>query len=464
MGFKPKDNIASELARQQEVKFSQEKFVEDVFNGDYILVVGSEVVMNRDVEPSGDVNSYILRALNDSLNRNYSSFNDMFVSHGDGIDPIRNLLNSNEYWSYEMSDISPELRALMETRLFPFVLTTTFDGYLEQLMEHVWGKGGYRVVNIDDKRQLDALRNALMECRDGRVYREPTLFYIFGKAVQDESKMYVHTDDDAIVIIEKWMQMPKDDPVLRFIRNKMLLALGCKFSDWYFRFFWYILKREVSRFREGQVAFMLNSGDQGDSHLEAFLKRARIYRHDDARAFMADITTMFTSRDVGNVFSTLEAKTRQLGGVFISYCSKDTVIARQLFYALTRRGYNVWLDSASMKGGDDYNSSIEEAIGRAHVVVTLLTPSIAADFANGRTDNYYNREWRIAAQLPDKVLLPLATGGYNLRAPYHQQHYEQTVGATPSGIDLMQADGFNRLIESLDKSLRHHHLSISHYE
>jgi len=464
MGFKPKDNIASSLARQQEVQFSQEQFVEDVFNGDYILVVGSEVVMNREVEPSGDVNSYILRALNDSLGGHYRDFNDLFASHGDAIDPIRTLLNSGEYWSYDLSDVSPELKALLETRLFPFVLTTTFDGYLERLMEHVWGKGGYRVVNIDDKRQLDAMRNALMECRDGRVYRQPTLFYIFGKAVQDESKMYVHTDDDAIVIIEKWMQMSKDDPVLRFIRNKLLLALGCKFSNWYFRFFWYILKREVNRFREGQVAFMLNSGDQNDSHLDAFLKHSRIYRHDDARSFMASVTTMLTSCDGGSVFNSLETRVRQYGGVFISYCSKDTVMARQLFYALTRRGYSVWIDSAGIKGGDDYNSSIEEAIGRSRVVLTLLTPSIAADYSAGRTDNYYNREWRMAAQLPDKVLLPIATGGYDLRAPYHHQHYEQTVGATPSGIDLMQADGFSRLVESLDKSLHHPHLNIGHYE
>ena len=47
MGFKPKDNTGSRIMQQQEVVFSQEQFVEDVFNDDYILVVGSEVIMNR---------------------------------------------------------------------------------------------------------------------------------------------------------------------------------------------------------------------------------------------------------------------------------------------------------------------------------------------------------------------------------------------------------------------------------
>ena len=345
MGFKPKDNTGNRIMQQQEVVFSQEQFVEDVFNDDYILVVGSEVIMDRKEEPSGDINQYILRALNSSLGCNYKDFNELVTHSGEGIDAIRNLLNSEEDWTYDLNDISPELKGLMETRLFRFVLTTTFDGYLELLMAHVWGEGNYRVVNIDDKRSLDALRNVLTECRDGKRYTKPTLFYIFGKAVKDEAKKFVRTDDDAIQIIEKWIQMPKEDPVLRHIRNKKLLALGCKFDNWYFRFFWYILKREISRLREGQVAFMLNEDSQIDSKLESFLRHAKIYRHDDARAFMADITHTLISTDADNPFSELILKSRKRGGVFLSYCSKDIVMASQVFFMLRRQGYNVWFDN-----------------------------------------------------------------------------------------------------------------------
>jgi len=454
MGFKPKDDISSRISKQQEVVFSREQFVEDVFNDEYILVVGSEVIMSKQEEPSGDVNQYILRALNSSFGSKYTDFNELVTHSGEGIDAIRNLLNSREDWSYDLNDISPELKALLETRLFRMVLTTTFDGYLETLMDHVWGKGNYRVVNIDDKQSLDAMRNALVECRDGKRYTDPTLFYIFGKAVPDEAKKFVRTDDDAIQIIEKWMQMPKEDPLLRYIRNKKLLALGCKFDNWYFRFFWYILKREISRFREGQVAFMLNTDNQTDSKLDAFLKHAKIYRHDDARAFMNDITQTLTSTEPDNPFRELILKNRKSGGVFLSYCSKDVIMASQVFFMLSRHGFNVWFDNMRLKGGDDYNHEIENAIAEAKVFIPLLSPYVAEDMQNGKTDNYYNREWQMAAQLGDKRILPLATNGYDLRSEYHTKSFEDIIGGSLSGIDLMQNDGFSRLVESLNTYLK----------
>ena len=168
-------------------------------------------------------------------------------------------------------------------------------------MRHIWGDH-LRVVNFDDMNSLRDFRNAIAGYRGARIYNEPTLFYIFGKAVREESKKYVHTDDDAIQIIEKWMQLEKNDPVLNLIRSKKILTLGCKFDNWYFRFFWYILKREINRFGEGQVAFMLDSNNLADDKLGKFLRRSRIYRHNDARSFMTEITKLFNSADKENLF------------------------------------------------------------------------------------------------------------------------------------------------------------------
>ena len=79
----------------------------------------------------------------------------------------------------------------------------------------------------------------------------------------------------------------------------------------------------------------------------------------------------------------------------------------------------------------------------------LLTPHIAEDLSAGRIDNYYNREWRMATQLGDKHLIPVATNGYSLTAPYHTTTFEQITGQPLSGVDLMTPDGFNRLVKSL---------------
>ena len=351
MGFKPKENTGLRLQQQQETLFNKEQFLEDVFNDEYILVVGSEVIMNRMEEPTGDVNQYILRSINRSLNKDYNSLNELACHSGQGIDEVRNLLNSEEDFSYDTRDMEPSLKALMETRLFPIVLTTTFDGYLETLMRGVW-KEQLRVVNIENKQTLDELRKALVGCRNQRRYNQPTLFYIFGKAVRDEVQKYVRTDDDAIQIIEKWMLMPKEDPIMKLIKDRKILALGCKFDNWYFRFFWYILRRDFSRFREGQVAFMLDEQDRSEDKLRAFLCSKRIYQHRDACVFMKDITEMLTSMDENSPFYNLVVRQRRRGGIFLSYCNKDVVMATQLFFTLCRYGFNVWFDNASLRGGE----------------------------------------------------------------------------------------------------------------
>lgn len=152
MGFKPKDNTGERILQQSVPIFSRKQFVEDLFNEEYLLVVGSEVIMNKQEEPSGDVKKYILNAVNTSLKRDFKDFNELVRNSGENVDAIRNLLNSENDFTYDMEDIAPELRDFLKTKLFKFVLTTTFDGYLEMLMEYVWGKGNFRVVNIDDKK------------------------------------------------------------------------------------------------------------------------------------------------------------------------------------------------------------------------------------------------------------------------------------------------------------------------
>ena len=453
MGFKPNDVARLyDISQMPDPTFNKEQFIEAVFNEEYILVVGNEVVMNKDEEPTGDVNHYILRLVNNSLGQQYKDFNELALHSGHGFDPIRNLLN-NKAFSFDLNDVSPELKALLSTRLFPIVLTTTFDSYIETLMCHIWGSH-LRVVNFDDMNSLRDFRNAISEYRGGRLYNEPTLFYIFGKAVREESKKYVHTDDDAIQIIDKWMQLPKEDPVLNLIRSKKILTLGCKFDNWYFRFFWYILKREISRFGEGQVAFMLDANNQVDTKLSKFLKKSRIYRHNDARMFMTDIVNMFNSSDGDDSFNDIIVKKRRLGGVFLSYCSKDEIQANQIFFILSKHGYNVWFDNRSLYGGDNYNNEIEKAIGESKVFISLLTPNVAHDLQDGHFgEKYYVKEWRMACQIGDKRIVPLAVDGYDLRANYHISVYENIVKDALSGIDLMQKDGFSKLILSLDKEL-----------
>lgn len=456
MAYNPPKNDSKSLDRLPEVNFNEQQFVEDLFRDDYILVIGSEVIMNKEIEPTGDISQYILRSINTNLGKEYKDFNELESNLVLGVDIVRNLLN-DENFSYDIEDISKELVDLLKTKVFRFVLTTTYDAYLETLMTNIWGER-LRIVNINDDASLREIRKELSSYREEDRYLTPTLFYIFGKAVRDESKKYVKTDDDAIRIIDKWIKFGEEDPILRFLRSKRLLALGCKFDNWYFRFFWYILRRDKGNeggrqnLRPGEVAITFLENDRSDEKLKKYLMRSRIKIHGDARTFMSGITNIITSSEITPAFRDRLSESRREGGIFLSYCSSDVVIAKKLFYLLHGK-YDVWFDNSSLYGGEDYDRKIEEAIASARIFIPILTPNIAKDLSEGKTDNYYNREWRMASQFGEKAIIPLALNGYDLRQPYHTQTFESIIHGSLSGINLMH-DKFEKLRISIEEHLK----------
>lgn len=437
-------------------KFNTKKFIKDVLSDKYALVIGNEIILDTKIEPSGDVHEYLLRKVNENSNVQYEDYSEIALYMDERINPVRQLVESGEV-EYDADSVAPELVELLATRLFTTVLTTTTDGYLEAVMRRIWGKE-LRVVNIYDKESVDDMQNALKSCRKGQRYTQPTLIYVFGKMEEDWSMDYFRTDADAILLIEKWMRMDveSNNGMLEYIKSKRLLALGCKFENWYFRFFWYVLTGALEGNRKfdgsGEVAFELNDTEQTEKKLLRFLDRTNICVLGKTASFIKDITAMLTKEDDNSPFRQQLLESRRRGGVFISYCSKDALTACQLFYQLCEKKYDVWLDSARLYGGDNYEREIADAISSAKVVITLLSPNVADDLSNGDTGHYYNKEWRMATQFNDKIIIPVAVNGYDLRAAYHQGYDEIVKSVT--GYNLMDTDGLGKLINCINEHLQ----------
>ena len=439
--------------------FNTKKFIKDVLNDKYALVVGNEILLDPKIEPTGDVHNYFLKKVNENSNVRYEDYYDIALEKSERINPIRKLIEDEEI-CFKAEYVSPSLMSLLETKLFTTVLTTTTDGFLEAAMRKVWGSG-LHVVNIYDKKTVDVLQGELKKCRRGRKYNRPTLIYVFGKLEPGElAKKYIKTDADAILLIEKWMRMDveSNNEMLEFIRNKRLLSLGCKFENWYFRFLWYVLTG-INKSGEdndydgmGEVAFSLNENDTTEGKLLQFLNRTDICILGDATSFIDKIHKTLTEDIENSPYKSQIIDSRRRGGIFISYCSKDALTASRLFVQLSEKHYDVWIDSARLYGGDNYETSISDAISEAKIVITLLSPDVQRDLEKGDTDHYYNKEWRMANQLGDKVIIPLAVNGYNLRAASHKE-YENIISRPISGIDLMMPEGLERLFESLNENL-----------
>lgn len=505
------DDIKKKLQNRVSL-FNKEDFISNVCNDKYILVIGSEVILNKETyaDVNGDIHQYILKALNYLIGRKdkpYATLNALIascpsVSTGNvlsGADLIRSYLNltkdeeiaqdddSLEELDYDdeddddsedengimlplptLMDLSPELYDLLSTRLFRFVMTTTFDANVELLMRIIW-RDELRVVNIANK---DDWRKFQMEVastldrsdfsRTTYKWNRPTLIYIFGKATTNTTQNFVKTENDAIEFIEKWMKLGgKEDAIVPMLMERRILALGCKFDDWYFRFFWYILRRDFEKLGEGEVALSYDEGDQNDLNLKKYFKSKKIYLHKDARQFMRDIIDMLTPSEnniQSKIFYEIIKNRRGNGEIFLSYASHDFVLASRLFMQLTDKGYNVWFDHKSLCGGN-YEREIKNAINSAKIVITLLTPKIAEDLIKKDIDHFYNKEWQLASQFGAERIIPVAANGYSLRAYYHTggddgngnkiTTYEDIIRGHENGVNLMN-DDFEKLLKIID--------------
>ena len=78
MAFTPdEEDLEYAIDDLQDLEFNMEEAIGHVFNNEYILIVGHEVILDTNVEPSGDVNEYLLRHLNRILKSNYRNFDEV---------------------------------------------------------------------------------------------------------------------------------------------------------------------------------------------------------------------------------------------------------------------------------------------------------------------------------------------------------------------------------------------------
>ena len=459
MAFTPdEDDLKYAIDELQDLKFDMEKAIEHVFNNEYILIIGSEVVLKTSVEPSGDVKDYILRHVNKLLNNSkYNSFDEVMLHSGSEIDPIRKLLVWEKFkQSMVVDDVSDELQGLLRTKLLKMVITTTFDSYVEILMRDIWG-GRLRVVNVWDEPSLTAFYKDLDNYAEVKSYNEPTLIYAFGKCEERDGLQYARKDFEYIQTIERWMGFGKrDNKMMQFILSKRLLSLGCKFDNWYFRFFWYILRREEVKQRDGDIAISFDKDDRSDQKLENYLKNARAITETkvNARDFMKNLTNVFTSPGPDNPYRELVLKYRRRGQIFFSYCSEDQKLAQQIYQRLRPIYPNLCFDQENILVGANYEKEIKYGIDHAKVFIPLLTPTIAEDLKQGNTDRFYCEEWRMAmSRKGELTIIPIVAEGFSLRGDYYKV-FEGIIGKQISAIELSDHNAYRKLRQALDENLK----------
>lgn len=455
---KPSGNITDNL--------SWETFVSDIIKGKYVLLVGSEVILKGEYG-GGDSTQDILASIIEDLKADNllgtgfscSSFTELARKTGRSDAKIRSLINNAllgnaqlgvaKNYNCDTDAVSKELKDLLRTKFFRVIMTTTYDEYLENVMREIWGSE-LRIMSIYDEGRSFDLDEREQSSEEFDV--RPTLYYICGK-VNNKGKKFVATENDAIEVVARWFSKNAPLNFLNNIRPKGIVSLGCKFDDWLFRFFWYILRKDVNTIDSSlkdavAVSFTSESGKK----LNEYLRSRNVYTEPDARSFISSILNHKDQciKDIALVNS-------RLGGVFISYAHEDMPIVSSIVERLKEEGFDVWFDSAKLECGDRYDARIDKAIAKCKIFVPILSPQVKQDLCDGHLDRYYIKtEWALAKQRAHNIdsnaqrmyVMPLAISGYNEREEYHSKFLfaDQTV------TNLMNTP-ISRFVERIKKNV-----------
>ena len=426
---KPTDRLKERVS--DETQLSWGDFVSDIIKGKYVLLVGSEIMLQKEYG-NGDCQKDILDSVVCDLKADMSlgaeftcnSFTELVrKTRRTDIKQliVRNLLGKDRSYDCSIDVISDEIKCLLKTKFFRVVLTTTFDNYLENLLYDIWGRD-LRVMSIYDEGKEFDLDGREQSSEEFDV--RPTLYYICGR-VNQKGKKFVATENDAIEVVARWLSDKAPSNFLKFLNPKGIISIGCNFDDWLFRFIWYVLRKDVNHIDSLlKDAVAISFSSESSKKLSEYLKSKNVHTEPDARAFVRKILD-YKDQCIKDIASA----NMQLGGVFVSYAHEDMPIVSSIVERLKTEGFNVWFDSAKLESGDSYDARISNAIAKCKIFIPILSPQVKSDMVNGRSDRYYmSTEWALAKQRSMNIdedstknihIMPLAISGYDTRSDYH---------------------------------------------
>ena len=192
---KPTDKLKERVG--DDAPLSWGDFVSDIIKGKYVLLIGSEVMLQKEYG-GGDSHKDILDSIVTDLKADSflgqdftcSTFTEL-ARKSKRSDIKRLIVNSliGEDCNYVCTTdvVSEELKNLLRTKFFRVVMTTTFDNYLENVMREIWGSE-LRVMSIYDEGRSFDFEGKEQSSEEFDV--RPTLYYICGK-VNSKGKKFV---------------------------------------------------------------------------------------------------------------------------------------------------------------------------------------------------------------------------------------------------------------------------------
>ncbi len=451
--------------------------IENLLEEDYALIIGSETILEKDAiktQNTGDSMFRVYNAIADLYSVSSRPNTDKDWQHLIKKRGLENIIVYENAWESivdkesslfdkELDDgFSSDLREFLEFKRFKVVITTCLDDLLEVQFRRIW-KGVGKEVEIynfmDDQEILRFINSMELVKKNHMIEMQPSLIYLFGKIgdkneMGNKSRDLVFSEDAAIEAIARYITKPEDN--LRsffdeYLFARPLLAIGCRFDDWRFRFFWYAMRGAVSEFSKGTVAYTCIEGKNKDN-LFRYLEQEQVYVEPDSRGFLKKMNGLMKDKDT--LLAILKYRVKNAKGIFISYASEDFQIAYSWFKYLSEKcHFNVWIDREDLHANDIYTEEIKRNIELCGVFMPILSDQVQKDLVEGNFGRYYiNIEWTHARDLK-KCIFPVSVGAYNCKSDQHKIFKEKTGIQDNDRHVVDMYDKRDDIVQSLNKIL-----------
>lgn len=330
-------------------------------------------------------------------------------------------------------EVTDTIKRLLGTRMFPFVLTTSFASVIEKYLIKIWEGNNIDVYSFGVNKYIRKLSSFDVSEEDD--LQRPGIYYLFGKESARPDSFAVTEED-----LEKYLASLLDTTsqphnLLNSLQGKTLLFFGCSYPDWFFRFLINVFKRDLDN---SHIYIVTN--DNVSANFTNYLRRNDIFVYDGHTSFVEKLEEKLRDSDWNLSIP------QQNADVYLSYTRKNLPFVEKLAAELTARGLKVWYDLTKLSG-EHHLTQIEESIKTAKVFVPILSEHIM-----NQTNTYhtYRFEWKVAIDTQKKQsdykVIPLILDkeqtisdlGTNIPAEFHKYEYK-TYEVPDSLLDICDA-------------------------
>lgn len=423
--FKSKENrnvpfIIETLEWQKKIGIEESNWdalIHNVLKGDVIPVIGSDFLANS----NDNIQQQLIRVIAKYFNVKScpSTFSEL-------VDDIEYLKANKNYkdsiYGYINQLFSPNapkqkpselLERLLQSRLFPFVMTTSFVPIIEQIMYKIWGDDLKVMTYSNYPPENDDIIGTY-------EFSKPTIYYMLGR-VGYRPHHYAVTDEDTMDYISSWDSYEKFIAPINLkeqLKKKKLLFIGNTIDKTEFLM---LIKAINNKLSDCTYVYT----DNQDSELIYYLLKNNVFIKNNINEFVEELIERISKARKDFIEKKQDANI----DVYVSSSYKDNVIAEEICKNLAEKGFRVNTNHSSLISSEDYFNEMKQSIQNASFFVPILTKSIEEEHLE---PHFYRIEWEQAIEVSRlygrQFIIPVVEQGldiFSLSIPkeFAQQNY-----------------------------------------